>query len=100
MRQEEIDWRIYHIIADECNVSAETISSKTDFDEDMVKESLKRLESGNLIGYDGEIATLLTPQEMILKCRIKNAVSNTDSPVIIENGVIKENPYYRGQERI
>jgi len=95
VRQEEIDWSIYHIIAYENTATTEDITSKTGFDEETVKESLKRLESGSLIGYDGENARLLSLQEMILKCKIKNAASASDSPVIIENGVIKENPDYK-----
>lgn len=95
VRQEEIDWSIYHIIAYENIVSTEGISSKTGFDEETVKESLKRLESSSLIGYDGENAKILSIQEMILKCKIKNTASAPDSPVIIENGVIKENPNYK-----
>ncbi len=95
MRQEEIDWSIYHIIAYENCVSADDISSKTGFDEETVSESLKRLESGNLIGYDGENVRLLSLQEMFLKCRINNVVNSPECPVIIENGVIKENPDYK-----
>jgi DNA-binding Lrp family transcriptional regulator len=95
VRQEDIDWKIYHIVVEENSVSADEISSKTGFDTETVSESLKRLESANLIGYDGKKAKILSIQEMLLKCRIKNTASNPNSPIIIENGVIKENPNYK-----
>ena len=95
MRQEDIDWKIYHIVVEENSVSTDEISSKMGFDRETVSESLKRLESASLIGYDGKTAKILSLQEMLLKCRIKNAAKSPDSPIIIENGVIKENPDYK-----
>ncbi|MBN1432844.1 MAG: MarR family transcriptional regulator [Methanomicrobiaceae archaeon] len=96
MREEEIDWDIYHIIAYENSASIEEISSKSGFESETITESLKRLESNCLIRYDGEKAGILSVPEMLLKCRIKHAVCEPDSPVIIENGVIKANPDYEG----
>lgn len=96
MREEEIDWSIYHIIVSESSISVDEITSKTGFEKGTIMESLKRLESSCLIGYDGENARILSLQEMLLKCRMKNAAADPDNPVIIENGVIKANPNYRG----
>ena len=95
MRQEDIDWKIYHIVVDENSVSADDILSKTGFDRETITGSLKRLESGNLIEYDGKTARILSLHEMLLKCSIKNAAASPESPIIIENGVIKENPNYK-----
>ena len=97
MRQEDIDWKIYHIVVDGNSVSADDIISKTGFDRETVNGSLKRLESSSLIEYDGKTARILSLHEMLLKCSIKNAATDPDSPIIIENGVIKENPNYRKQ---
>ena len=96
MREEEIDWSIYHIIAYKNSASIDEISSKSGFENEIITESLKRLESNCLIRYEGEKAGLLSVHEMLLKCRIKHAVCDPDSPVIIENGVIKANPDYKG----
>lgn len=95
MRQEDIDWKIYHIVVEETSVSVDEVTSKTGLDKETVSESLKRLESASLIGYDGKTAKILSIQEMLLKCRIKNTASDPNSPIIIENGVIKENPNYK-----
>jgi hypothetical protein len=97
VRQEDIDWKIYHIVVDGNSVSVDDIISKTGFDRETVNGSLKRLESGNLIEYDGKTASILSLHEMLLKCSIKNAPADSESPIIIENGVIKENPNYRKQ---
>ncbi|ADN36365.1 hypothetical protein Mpet_1608 [Methanolacinia petrolearia DSM 11571] len=95
VRQEDIDWKIYHIVVDENSVSADDILSKTGFDRETVTGSLKRLELSSLIEYDGETARILSLHEMLLKCSIKNAAADPESPIIIENGVIKENPNYK-----
>ena len=95
VRQEDIDWKIYHIVVEETSVSVDEVTSKTGLDKETVSESLKRLESASLIGYDGKTAKILSIQEMLLKCRIKNTASDPNSPIIIENGVIKENPNYK-----
>lgn len=96
MREEEIDWCIYHIIVDNKGISTEDIESKTGFEREAVEGSLKRLEKGCLISYDGQNANILSLQEMLLKCRIKNTAADPESPVIIENGVIRANPDYKG----
>ena len=97
MREEEIDWSIYHIISDENSITPGEISSKTGFDAETVEGSLKRLENSSLIGYDGRTARILSLQEMLLKCHIKNTASDPEGLVIIENGVIKANPNYKSQ---
>ena len=96
MREEEIDWNIYHIIQYEKTISPGDIEARTGFEQEIVRDSLKRMEKSCLIGFEGDNVRLLSLQEMLLKCSIKNTAAKPDSPVIIENGVIRANPNYKG----
>lgn len=96
MREEDTDWSIYHIVAYEKEVTAAVIGERTGLCQEDVESSLKRLEKNCLLDFDGTTARILPLQEVLLRSRVKEAADAPDSPVIIEDGVIKVNPDYKG----
>ena len=97
MREEDLDWKIYHILVanEKCTISSLIDMSGTD--EEAVLKSLNRLENNCLIKKKEDIAQILSLQETIMRNSVRSAVVDADSPIIIENGVIKENPNYKGK---
>ncbi|MDD1705780.1 MAG: MarR family transcriptional regulator [Methanoregulaceae archaeon] len=87
MKEEDLDWWIYHILADEPCQDIAALSGKTGHSRDEVADSLDRLEKALLIErYEGR-CRIRSVQEVLLSCRSKY---DDTSPFIIENGIIKE----------
>ena len=96
MRDEEIDWAIYHALQDG--------KSRTDgdlvalgYDRGDVEASLSRLEKSFLVERSGDAVRVLSFQESLLLCQMAN---DRDSPICIENGVIRarQHPGREGNE--
>jgi len=86
VRDEDIDWQIYHRIAlGEAGTIPELISI-TELDEEVIRASVQRLVGYLLIRQEGELLHPMGLEEMLLSCRIRYT---KDLPVTIENGVIK-----------
>ena len=82
MRDEDIDFKIYHLIPDEGRSISE-IAEQTCLD------SLSRLEKSRLIMVRGEIACPLSITDFIFASQLANAPAEDDCGIYIENGVIK-----------
>ncbi|MDD3407537.1 MAG: hypothetical protein PHP13_05580 [Methanomicrobium sp.] len=97
MREEDLDWKIYHIIAanNECPVSY--LLEACGADEESVASSLKRLEKSCLIKNESSCAKILSLQETIMKISLKSELSDSKGPVVLKDGVIKANPDYKGK---
>jgi len=87
MKDEDADWLIYHVIAQQPSSTADELALVCGLDLYEVKKSLERLERNLLIEQrDGKVRAL-TVGEALLLCQINNS---KDLPFTIENGVIRE----------
>jgi hypothetical protein len=86
VKEEDVDWMIYHLVAQKSTSTAEELAAASCLDATEVRASLERMVRYLLIERDGDAFRALSISEAILKCQIKNT---RDSPVTIEDGVIK-----------
>ncbi len=87
MREEDLDWLLYHRIAGQNGITPDELAAGTGHDLSIVSSSVERLERYHLIGRSGEHLQVLSIQDSLMSCRLKNAMD--DLPFVIENGVIK-----------
>jgi hypothetical protein len=85
MRDEDLDWEIYHALLDRKVRTAADLAA-CGYDPGPVEASLCRLEKAHLVERRGGTARALSLPESILLCQVKN---EEDSPLIFENGVIR-----------
>lgn len=86
MREEELDWVVYHRIGTEANATTISIAAALGLDAREVEASCLRLERGLLIGRAGEGYRQLSFTESLAACQMRYC---SDMPVYMENGVVK-----------
>ena len=86
MKEEDIDWIIYHLIAQKETTTVEELIIASEMDADTVHASLARLEHSLLVDHSGASVRAVTIGEAILKCQIKNSL---DPRFEIVDGIIK-----------
>lgn len=87
MKDEDIDWFIYHLIVAGHGISMEWLTTKSGLPRQIVEASVKRLEHNLLVQQKGERTEVLPVNESLIRCQIRH---DTLLPFTIENGVIKE----------
>ena len=87
MKEEDVDWLVYHRIPEHAAITEEALSEVCGLDAETIAASLGRLERSCLIGRSGRNVRLLNFGEALLRNQCKY---EKDLPFIIENGVIKE----------
>lgn len=87
MKDEHIDWLIYHLIEPTGSVALEDLTERSGLDPATVKESVLRLEKSMLIEQLKGKVRLLSFGESLIRCQVRYDPS---LPYTIENGVIKE----------
>jgi hypothetical protein len=87
VKEEDLDWWIYHILAEEPDQDGARLSEKTGCTASEVAESLTRLEKFLLVERLGETYRIRSIQEMLLSCQ---GMYDDSAPFIIDNGVIRE----------
>lgn len=92
VKNEDRDWQVYHILADDPDQDEETLSGKAGCTRDVVEASLSRLEAAFLVGKGQAGWRVLSIPETIL---CSQARYDTSAPFSIENGVIR---LRKGQE--
>ncbi|MEI7434890.1 MAG: MarR family transcriptional regulator [Methanomicrobiales archaeon] len=86
VKDEDLDWIVYHILSDKGAKTDESIIRETGLPAGDICASLSRLKSNFLIECrDGNYDILSIP-EMLFRCQCRYG---QDSPVVIEDGVIK-----------
>ena len=86
VKDEDLDWIVYHVLSDEGAKTEESLVRETGFPAGDISASLYRLSSNLLIECrDGSYDVLSIP-EMMFRCQCRYG---QDIPVIIENGVVK-----------
>ena len=85
MRDEDLDWEIYHALLDG-KIRTEADLAACGYEPGPTETSLCRLERYLLIERrGGELRALSLPESLLL-CQARN---EEDSPLVIENGVIR-----------
>ncbi len=87
VKDEDIDWMIYHTIACEPVVLKESLATDSGLDAATVESSLARLQQALLIEQTGDTVRVLSFGESLIRSQVKYS---DDLPFTIENGVIKE----------
>ena len=87
MKEEDVDWVIYHLIVREPSITVEGLISASGLDPCVVDESLGRLERYLLIERPEGKLRVLNFGEALIRCQVKYS---QDLPYTIENGVIKQ----------
>lgn len=84
MKEEEIDWKLYHLLPDEEEVPVSRLAELSGFTEETVRSSLARLEKCCMISVMGDSARAVSINEFMALSELKD-----DPFFCIENGVIK-----------
>jgi hypothetical protein len=87
VKDEDIDWMIYHIIVREPAVTLENLALISGLDAKGVESSLARLGQALLIERTEDTVRVLSFGESLIKTQAKYS---DDCPFVIENGVVKE----------
>jgi hypothetical protein len=87
VREEDLDWAVYHLIPETGGITVEDLVAATDFEPGAVTASLERLERYLLVRQAGETVRLLSIQESLIECQCRH--TRDDLPFVIENGVVR-----------
>ncbi|HDR73939.1 MAG TPA: MarR family transcriptional regulator [Methanoculleus sp.] len=93
MREEDLDWDVYHIIAMNGHITVDELVAISNQPETVIADSVVRLERRFLIARTGAGVRVLSVQESIARCQLQYCM---DDRLVMENGVIKVRP---GSER-
>ncbi len=87
MKDEEIDWQVYHVMSGQDESDIKELVRRSGLDTSTVEASLRRLEKNLLIGCRDGKNKVLSINESLIRCQIRY---DNSLPYTIENGVIKE----------
>lgn len=87
VKEEDLDWQIYHLLADEPDQDIGVLSGKTGCSAAKVAVSLDRLEKMLLVERREGKYRIRSIHEMLLSCQARY---DDNSSIIIENGIIRE----------
>jgi len=86
VKEEDVDWLIYHRIPEGASVTAETLAAGSGFGIPDVEASLARLERSCIVECSGTSVRLLSFGEALFRNQLKY---DDDLPFTLENGVIR-----------
>jgi DNA-binding Lrp family transcriptional regulator len=86
VKEEDQDWLIYHLLADPGRAGVKDLADRAEISPEKVEESLLRLEKQFLVQRKGDEYSILSIQEMMLRCQCRY---DPGLPFEIENGEIK-----------
>ena len=87
MKKEDLDWWIYHLLADTPDQDIEALAIATGCPGDALADSLDRLGTTLLIEGSNGRYRIRSMHEMLLSCQAKY---DETTPFTIENGIIRE----------
>jgi len=96
VKEEDVDWLVYHRIPEGASVSAGTLAAACGLGIPEVESSLARLEKSCLVERSGSSVRLLSFGEALIHNQAKY---EKDLPFTIENGVIREKKRPSCQEK-
>lgn len=89
MKDEDVDWNIYHLIPDE-GILLQDLIEKSGMEKESVLASAARLEKIHLVHCDGEkVCPVSINDFLITETLCGGAEKEDDFGIYIENGVIK-----------
>jgi hypothetical protein len=86
VKQEDVDWQVYHLIPPAAPTSAAILAEKSGLDVPVIEASLSRLEKACLVERNAGEVRMLNFGESLLRNQCKY---EKDLPFTIENGVIR-----------
>lgn len=86
MKEEDRDWIIYHLAIRTARSSFADLVRDSGFSDDVVRDSVFRLEKKFLLDVSGDEIRGLSIGESLVRCQCRYM---KDSPVVIENGVVR-----------
>jgi Mn-dependent DtxR family transcriptional regulator len=87
VKDEDIDWMIYHLLTPQGSADPVDLATQSGLDFKTVKTSLQRLEKYFLIEMADGRARLLSVGESLIRCQV---TYDAELGYIIENGIIKQ----------
>ena len=87
MKDEHIDWLIYHLIEPTGPVTLDELAHKSSLDPATVTMSILRLEKNLLVEQCEGRVRMLSLGESLIRCQVRY---DPDLPYTIEHGVIRE----------
>jgi len=87
VKDEEVDWQVYHLIPEGCPVTAESLATRSGLEASVIEDSLARLERFCLVRRSGNEIRILSFGEALISNQMKY---DKDLPFMVENGVIRE----------
>ncbi len=88
MRDEKIDWSVYHALLHGKVCTLQDLAS-IGYEPRLIEESVRRLEKYHLVERAGDAVRALSFHESLLLCQAKN---DETCPFFIENGIIRARP--------
>ncbi|MGA2933697.1 MAG: MarR family transcriptional regulator [Methanomicrobiales archaeon] len=85
MRDEEIDWAVYHALLDGKAGTFQGLAC-LGYEPRLIEESVRRLEKYYLVERAGDSVRVLSFRESLLLCQANN---DETCPFIVENGIIR-----------
>lgn len=89
MREEDLDWDVYHIIAMNGEIAPDDLVERCGQPADVIGSSVARLERKHLICRTENGLRVLSLAESIARCQLGQC---EDERIYFENGVIKVRP--------
>jgi len=86
VKDEDLDWIVYHILSDKGAKTEEALVRETGLPLGDISASLLRMKSNLLIDCRDGCYDVISIPEMLFRCECRYG---RDAPVIIEDGVIK-----------
>lgn len=86
MNEEDLDWRVYHLLLEGPCQSPDALAAKAGCSSVEIEGSLRRLENLMLIARERGGSRVLSVQEMLLQCQSRY---DPRSPFTVEGGVIR-----------
>jgi DeoR/GlpR family transcriptional regulator of sugar metabolism len=86
VREEDLDWDIYHIIAMKGDISLDELVEQCGHPGVMIRNSVARLERKNLISQNENVVRVLSLQESMARCQLQQSM---DDCIYMEDGIIK-----------
>ena len=96
MKEEDMDWLVYHRIPEGASVTADVLTAGSGLGIPEVEASLARLERSCIVERTGSSVRLLSFGEALIKNQLKY---DEDLPFTMENGVIREKKRSSCQEK-
>ena len=86
MREEDLDWNVYHTIAMNGQIAMDELLGLSDQPGESIRDSVARLERRCLVARTETGVRVLSVQESIARCRLQHCM---DDRIFMEDGVIK-----------